>query len=64
LLGGLLEWLTGSLGPIGITMPKDIFSLSGIFNLVLQVLGLGWDYIRVKAVKMMGEPNVKALEGG
>jgi hypothetical protein len=64
LLGGLLEWLTGSLGPIGITMPKDIFSLSGIFNLVLQVLGLGWDYIRVKAVKMMGEPTVKALEGG
>ncbi len=64
LLGGLLEWLTGSLGPIGITMPKDIFSLSGIFNLVLQVLGLGWDYIRVKAVKMMGEPVVKALEGG
>ncbi|MGV3609534.1 MAG: eCIS core domain-containing protein, partial [Fluviicola sp.] len=64
LLSGLLEWLTGSLGPIGIVMPKDIFSLSGIFNLVLQVLGLGWDYIRLKAVKMMGEPVVKALEGG
>ncbi|MNU71483.1 hypothetical protein D3C71_609130 [compost metagenome] len=64
LLGGLLEWLTGSLGPIGITMPKDIFSLSGIFSLVLQVLGLGWEYIRLKAVKMMGEPVVKALEGG
>ena len=64
LLGGLLEWLTGSLGPMGITMPNDIFSLSGIFNLVLQVLGLGWEYVRLKAVKMMGEPVVKALEGG
>ena len=49
---------------MGIVMPKDIFSLSGVFNLVFQVLGLGWDYIRLKAVKMMGEPVVKALEGG
>lgn len=64
LLGGLLEWLTGSLGPMGITLPEDIFSLKGIFNLVLQVLGLGWDYIRKKAVMMMGEPVVAALEKG
>ena len=62
LLGGLLEWLTGSLGPMGIVMPKDIFSLSGIFDLVMQVLGLGWDYIRQKAVLILGEPVVKGLE--
>lgn len=64
LLGGLLEWLTGSLGPMGITVPDDIFSLSGIFNLLMQVLGLGWDNIRLKAVKIMGEPTVKAMETG
>ena len=63
-MGGLLEWLTGSLGPLGIQMPDDIFSLKGIFSLVMQVLGLGWDYLRVKAVMMMGEPVVKALESG
>ncbi len=64
LLGGLLEWLTGSLGPMGIQMPADIFSLSGVFDLTLQVLGLGWDYIKLKAVKMMGEPVVNALMTG
>lgn len=64
LLGGLLEWLTGSLGPMGITVPDDIFSLKGIFNLLMQVLGLGWDQIRMKAVKVMGEPVVNALTAG
>lgn len=64
LLGGLLEWLTGSLGPMGITIPDDIFSLKGIFSLVAQVVGLSWDMLRVKAVKMMGEPMVSALETG
>ena len=64
LLGGLLEWLTGSLGPIGIQMPNDIFSLSGVFDITIQVLGLGWDFIRLQAVRMMGEPMVKVLEGG
>ncbi|MDH4474745.1 MAG: DUF4157 domain-containing protein [Fluviicola sp.] len=64
LLGGLLEWLTGSMGPLGITVPDDIFSLSGIFSLVMQVLGVGWDMLRMKAVKSMGEPTVNALETG
>jgi phage-related minor tail protein len=64
LLGGLLEWLTGTMGPMGITIPEDIFSLSGIFSLVMQVLGVGWDMLRMKAVKSMGEPTVNALETG
>ncbi len=64
LLGGLIEWLTGALGPMGITLPEDIFSLKGIFSLVMQVLGLSWDYLRTKAVKLMGEPVVKVLETG
>ncbi|XOV67677.1 MAG: hypothetical protein ACFHU9_00635 [Fluviicola sp.] len=64
LLGGLLEWLTGSLGPMGITVPEDIFSLSGVFDLTLQVLGLGWDYIKLKAVRMMGQPMLDVLMTG
>lgn len=64
LIAGLLQWLTGALGPMGIELPEDIFSLPGIFSLVSQVLGLTWDYIRGKAVKHMGEPVVKALETG
>lgn len=64
LFGGFIQWLTGAMGPIGITIPKDIFSLKGIFNLVMQVLGLSWDYMRKKAVKLLGEPVVKAMEFG
>lgn len=62
LIVGLIEWLTGSLGPLGITIPENIFSLSGIFNLLMQVLGLGWATIRLKAVKLLGEPAVTVLE--
>ncbi len=61
---GLVEWLTGSLGPMGIKIPADLFSLSGIFDLVAQILGVSWDYIRQKAIKMLGEPAVEALEKG
>lgn len=62
IITGFIKWLTGSLGPMNITLPKDILSLSGIFSLVMQVLGLGWDFIRKKAVKAFGEPAVKVLE--
>lgn len=61
---GLIEWLTGSLGDVGIQMPDNLFSLSGIFSLVTQMLGLTWDYFRDKAVKMLGEPVVEAMEKG
>ena len=64
LIVGLLQWLSGAFGPMGIKLPDDIFSLPGIFSLVTQVLGLTWDYIRAKAVKHLGEPVVKALETG
>ncbi len=64
LIGGLVGWLTGALGPMGIELPEDLFSLEGIFSLVVQILGLGWDFIRAKAVKLLGEPVVQALEQG
>ncbi|CAL2090325.1 hypothetical protein [Tenacibaculum sp. 190524A02b] len=62
LIKGLIEWLTGSLGNVGITLPDNLFSLSGIFNLVAQMLGLTWDYFRSKAVKLLGEPVVAGME--
>ncbi|RMA58861.1 eCIS core domain-containing protein [Ulvibacter antarcticus] len=64
LLSGFVQWLTGSLGPMGITIPENLFSLKGIFSLVMQVLGLSWDYMREKAVKLLGEPVVQAMEFG
>ena len=62
LQAGLIVWLTGTLGPVGIQIPDDLLSLKGIFSLVMQILGLTWDYIRKKAVKMFGEPVVAAME--
>ncbi|MEP2935284.1 MAG: DUF4157 domain-containing protein [Gilvibacter sp.] len=64
LQSGLIQWLTGTLGPVGITIPDDLFSLKGIFSLVAQILGLTWEFIRKKAVKLLGEPAVQALELG
>ncbi|NEO31320.1 MAG: DUF4157 domain-containing protein [Symploca sp. SIO3C6] len=62
LQAGLIMWLTGTLGPVGIQIPDDLFSLKGIFSLVTQVLGLTWDYIRKQAVKLFGEKVVAAME--
>src|SRR5262249_32570314 len=64
LKNAFITWLTGAMGPMNIKMPDDIFSLPGIFSLVTQLLGLTWDYLRAKAVKLLGEPVVKALEIG
>ena len=64
LKNAFITWLTGAMGPIKIKMPDDIFSLPGIFSLVTQLLGLTWEYLRGKAVMLLGEPVVKALELG
>jgi hypothetical protein len=61
---GFITWLTGALSSVQLQIPEDVFSLKGIFSLIVQVLGLSWDYIRAKAVTLLGEPVVKALEGG
>lgn len=64
IMTGLIEWLTGSLGNVGVTIPDNLFSLAGIFDLVMQILGLTWDYFRDKAVRLLGEPVVQAMETG
>lgn len=63
-LGGFVTWLTGALGPMGITIPDNLFSLKGIFSLVMQVLGLTWEYMRKKSIMLLGEPMVAAMEKG
>jgi len=58
---GLMGWLFGALGSAGITMPAS-FDLKGILGLVMQILGLTYANIRARAVAIVGEPVVKALE--
>jgi len=58
---GLMGWLLGALGSAGITMPASL-DLKGILGLVMQILGLTYANIRARAVAIVGEPVVKALE--
>jgi hypothetical protein len=61
LMQGLLAWLFGALAEAGISLPES-FDLKGILSLVLQVLGLTYANIRARAVKIVGERVVGALE--
>ena len=58
---GLMGWLFGALGEAGIQMPKT-FDLAGIFELVMDVLGLTYRSIRGKVAKLLGEPIVEKME--
>lgn len=61
LKAGLIDWLTGALP--GVYIPQS-FELKEIVKFVLSVLGLTWQNIRGKLVKVVGEPAVKAMEAG
>ncbi|MGH2970026.1 MAG: phage tail protein, partial [Solirubrobacteraceae bacterium] len=58
---GLMGWLFGTLGDAGIQLPKT-FDLTGIFELVMQILGLTYQRIRGKIAKIVGEPVVEKME--
>lgn len=58
---GLMDWLFGALGGAGLQLP-DTFDLKGIISIVLQVLGLTYANFRARAVKIVGEKTVAALE--
>ncbi|WP_341328765.1 DUF4157 domain-containing protein [Methylotuvimicrobium sp. KM2] len=58
---GLFEWLTGSLP--GVYIPAS-YALGEIAKFVFSVLGLTWQNMRVKLVKVLGEKTVQALETG
>src|SRR5665648_791927 len=57
----LIKWITGPLGDAGVYIPKS-FNLIEIVKLVLSVLGLTWQNIRSKLVKIIPEPVLVVLE--
>lgn len=57
----LIRWITGPLGDAGVYIPKS-FSLMEIVKLVLSVLGLTWQNVRSKLVKIIPEPVLVGLE--
>ncbi|MCP4117495.1 MAG: DUF4157 domain-containing protein [Desulfobacteraceae bacterium] len=61
LKAGLIGWLTGTLGSAGVKLP-DKWDLKGIVTFVLGILGLTYDRIRPKLVKVLGEKTVGILE--
>lgn len=61
LKAALIKWLTGPLGDAGVYITKS-FTLMEIIKLVLFVLGLTWQNIRSKLVKIIPEPVLVVLE--
>jgi hypothetical protein len=58
---GFMKWLFGNLAQAGIEIPSDL-TLPSILKLVLGVLGITYERMRAKAVKLIGERAVKILE--
>lgn len=63
LKASLIQWLTGSLGGLGIYIPSG-FTLIEILKFVLSVMGLTWANVRAKLVRATNETVVRALETG
>ncbi len=61
LQAGIIGWLTGALGGAGITLPER-FDLMGVISLVAQILGLTWENLRARLVRLVGERGVQVLE--
>jgi hypothetical protein len=61
LQAGFLRWLFGSLTKLGIEIPPDL-TLPSILKLVLGVLGITYERMREKAVKLIGPRAVAAIE--
>ncbi|QDH33213.1 DUF4157 domain-containing protein [Porphyrobacter sp. YT40] len=56
---GLIGWLTGALGDIQI---PDEWNLWTVLDLVRQIMGLTWDFVRERAARLIGPENVARLE--
>jgi hypothetical protein len=59
----LIGWLTGAMSGAGVYVPRA-FSLQEIVKFVLSVLGLTWQNIRQRLVRVVGEGPVRAMETG
>jgi hypothetical protein len=60
---GVIAWLVGPVAQAGVQMPEQ-WDLKGIIWFVLQILGLTWERVREKLVKLMGPGVVDMLEKG
>jgi len=58
---GVIRWLTGALEGAGVVLPQ-VWNLEGILSLVLQILGITWQRIRQKIVRVIGEERMQQLE--
>jgi hypothetical protein len=56
-----MSWLFGALQGAGIQLP-DQLDLKGVLSIAMQVLGLTYQAIRARAVKLLGEDLVNTLE--
>lgn len=63
LRASLIGWLTGAMSGANIYVPQA-FNLREILKFVLSVLGLTWQNIRQKLVRVVGETAVRAMETG
>jgi hypothetical protein len=59
---GFFMWLFGALAEAGIEIPSGLPSLPSILQLVLSVLGITYERMRAKAVKLIGERAVTIIE--
>ena len=60
---GVIRWLTGPVAAAGVQMPER-WDARGIIWFVLQIMGLTWDRVRGKLVRLIGEPAMAMLERG
>ncbi|HEY1137820.1 MAG TPA: hypothetical protein VGE64_10040 [Xanthomonadaceae bacterium] len=58
---GFVKWLFGAMAGTGVEIPSDL-SLPSILKLVLGVLGITYDRMRAKAVKLLGPTAVAVIE--
>ena len=63
LKASLIGWLTGTMAGTGVYIPQG-FNLREIVKFILSVMGLTWQNIRTKLVKVIGETAVSAMERG
>jgi hypothetical protein len=59
---GFFMWLFGALAEAGIEIPSGLPSLPALLQLVLSVLGITYERMRAKAVKLIGERAVTVIE--
>ena len=61
--GAVVQWLTGSMGNAGISLPKS-FDARGIIGFLLELVGLGVANIKEIARKVFGRRVVSLIEKG